>query len=106
MPLQDNMTDLEEGLAQSAGKNFQEMLDLSLNGDVMCQLVDDVSWSPMDIKTSNRRHKVVSPAKQYVRSRSTELNTLAGNIAVQDTEASHRNKGMFHYLRQDVNKYP
>ena len=96
MPPQNNMTDLEKALAEPTAENYQEMLDLSLNNDEMCQLLDDISWSPMDIKTSKKKqqHSGISPAKQYVRSKSTELNSLVGNIAVQDIEVSHRNAGL------------
>ena len=96
MPPQNNMTDLEKALAEPTAENYQEMLDLSLNNDEMRQLLDDISWSPMDIKTSKKKqqHAGISPAKQYVRSKSTELNSLAGNIAVQDIEISHRNAGL------------
>ena len=98
IPLENGMTDLEKALVESNKGNFQEMLDMSWSNDEMCQLVDNISWSPMEIKTSKQRQYVgVSPAKQYVRSKSTELNTMAANIAVQDNETTYPNTGLCSY---------
>ena len=111
IPTENTMIDMEKSLAKESENNVQDIFDVSMNSDDLCQLVNDVSWSPMDVKTfKGKQNKLVSPAKQYVRSRSVELNTLARDIIVQDAKESPVNTGFllscffFIYLNKFLRK--
>ena len=99
---QENMIDQERSLSEPTTEKVEDMLNVSLINDEMCQLVDDISWSPLEIK-SKQQNVLVSPAKQYVRNKSTETNTLAGDVVLQD-KANSQNAGLLHqpllYQRQ------
>lgn len=93
---QENMIDHERSLSKPTRDKDEDILDqdISLTRDEICKLVDNMSWSPLEIK-SKRQNVLVSPAKGYVRSRSTEMNNLAGDVVVQD-KASGQDTGLLH----------
>lgn len=86
------MTNKESSLSKPKSDKVEDMLDISLTNDEMCQLMDDVSWSPLQLKPK-RQQVLVSPAKQYVRSKSTEMKNLAGAVVVQN-KANHQDTGL------------
>ena len=86
------MTNKESSLSKPKSDKVEDMLDISLTNDEMCQLMDDVSWSPLQIKPKPPQ-VLVSPAKQYVRSKSTEMKNLGG-AAVFQNKANHQDTGL------------
>ena len=92
MPSKENTTNKESLLSKPKSGKVEDMLDISLTNDEMCQLMDDMSWSPLLIKLK-RQQDLVSPAKQYVRSKSSEMKNLAGAVVVQN-KANHQDAGM------------
>lgn len=89
------MGDLEKALSEQYG---EKVLDVSLSNDEISQLVDGITWSPIQLNTSIK-NQLVSPARQFVRRKSAELNKQASDCVV--TSASPCDAGLRKYNHCD-----
>ena len=65
----------------------EDFLDISinsLNDEEMRELMDGVPWSPLAKGTTPQPQLLVSPAKLYVRSVSSELTSMTSDLTVEE----------------------
>lgn len=80
----------DEEKSPSSGQRSNDcdvMLDISMNSsnnEEIAKLIDGVPWSPLPDRSEPRKKALVSPAKHYVRRRSTELSYLASTLNVEE----------------------